>query len=78
METLTGKKRANARRALREHAETHDKMAALPTHARCRTCKHLIASPVGAACDLDSDFHGYTKVLADHVCARWAAKESQA
>jgi len=72
MEALTGKKRANARRALRTHAETHDKMAALPATARCGTCEHRANREGVMICDLESDFHGYMKVRAEHVCARWA------
>ena len=70
METMTGKKRANARRALRIHAETHDKMAALPARAKCGTCAHYS----DRACDLRSDFYGVMRVRVDHVCASWKEK----
>lgn len=75
MEGLTGKRRSNARATLRRNAENHDALAALPAVARCGTCVHFINSPVGHACDLDSDFHGYALTTADKRCARWQAKD---
>lgn len=77
MEALTGKRRANARRTLRLQAENHDALAALPTHASCGTCEHFIKSPVGRACDLDSDFHGYTLTSAEKRCARWQERTAR-
>ena len=78
METLTGKRRANARRALRENAETHDKMAALPATARCGTCEHRARREGVMICDLESDFRGYMKVSDEHVCAHWTHERSEA
>lgn len=74
MERLTGKRRSNRRASLRAQAKNHDALAALPPHARCGTCEHFIKSPVGRACDLDSDFHGYALTTATDRCARWQTK----
>lgn len=74
-EALTGKRRSNRRASLRAQAKNHDALAALPAMARCGTCAHFIKSPVGRACDLDSDFHGYALTTAGARCARWKGKE---
>ena len=76
MEALTGKRRSSRRASLRRQAEHHDAMAALPAVARCGTCAHFITSPVGRACDLDSDFHGYALTSADNRCPRWQTKDT--
>lgn len=76
METTTGKRRSSRRASLRKQAENHDALAALPVTARCGTCAHFIKSPVGHACDLDSDFHGYTRTTAEDRCARWQAQDT--
>lgn len=77
MEAATGKRRARMRHSLRALAANHDALATLPADARCGTCVHYIKSPVGRACDLDSDFHGYALTKADDRCARWAAAQPQ-
>ena len=74
-EALTGKRRSNRRASLRKQAQNHDALEALPIIARCGTCEHFIKSPVGRACDLDSDFHGYALATAESRCARWKHKE---
>lgn len=74
-ESLTGKRRSNRRASLRKQAQNHDALAALPSIARCGTCNHFIKSPVGRACELDSDFHGYALTTAEKRCARWEQKD---
>lgn len=74
-EGLTGKRRSHRRASLRAQAKNHDALASLPSVARCGTCAHFIKSPVGRACDLDSDFHGYALTKAEDRCARWQAKD---
>lgn len=76
MEATTGKRRSRMRHALRAQAANHDALAGLPAMARCGTCAHFIKSPVGRACGLDSDFHGYALTKADDRCARWTEAAS--
>lgn len=66
-----GEKRRRAAKRARDHADYQAALAAVrATGATCSTCRNYINSPVGRACDLDSDFEGYVRVKPDHVCPR--------
>lgn len=68
------KARNNLRRRYRAIVELETFVSGNPS-ASCVSCVHSTSDPTpgirGLTCDLDSDFHGYQMVRADHVCARW-------
>lgn len=66
-----GEKRRRKAKRIREQAAYAAAVAAVrATGASCSTCQHWIKSPVGRACDLESDFEGYTLRKAEDVCPR--------
>lgn len=75
----TGKKGSNRRRMIRRQAENEVVLIGLrAVGAKCGTCDHRSKRDGGLICDLDSDFYGYVRVKADHLCARFKKAIAQA
>ena len=74
-----GDRRRRQAKRDRDRAAYDDAVALLRAHgASCSNCRNRIKSPVGPACDLDSDYEGYVRVKPDDVCPRWGEKQAAA
>ncbi len=74
-----GEKRRRAAKRERERAAEDEAVRILRIQgASCSTCQNWIKSPVGRACDLDSDFYGYVLAKPNGLCSRWAQRLAKA
>jgi hypothetical protein len=72
----TGMRGQKARAGLRKRAveeAARDRLRCIG--ANCGNCAHRLRDPAmltGHFCDLDSDFHGYTRTTLEALCSRWS------
>lgn len=71
-----GEKRRRKAKRERERIAYEAAMASLQAKgANCEGCKHRMRTPPGCsgkwACEIDSDFEGYTIIKLDDLCPRW-------